>query len=116
MPSSVSWGLSRTFSSGMLKPTRNTALSDNTSSFLYEIIGMHTSALAVTAGVLAAYGIGYQLGKHNVLNRSYLQELEQHRVFGYAKADDTVLPNIQLINYPRFKIIYSTVSSFSCST
>lgn len=25
--------------------------------------------LAVTAGVFAAYGVGYKLGRHNVLNK-----------------------------------------------
>lgn len=63
---------------------------------------------AYTAAIFGFYGLGYLFGRNQPLSAEQLDEIQQNQDICHTKTDP-VIPNIQLISYPNFRIIYSTV-------
>lgn len=74
-------------------------------------MNMNSYLLTGIAGtMLATYSVSYQLGKRYSESQYYSEKKKHNEPYKYIGPGEEVVPNIQLINYPRFKIVYSNVS------
>lgn len=68
------------------------------------------------AAMLATYTVSYKLGKRYSESQYYLERKRHDEPYKYMSMDEeVVVPNIQLIRYPRFKVVYSNVSTLVMS-